>query len=281
MGTNPFHYLRDEKDALKLVNNLIQATTPKNSHESDPFWTKAETALLQAIILMLFQEAPEYEQNFSMVMRVLEYAEVKEEDEEYVSPLDLLFPGHRAGEPRTAWPSTSIRSLRWLRARPRKSILVSTAVRLAPFNLPQIQAITDHDDMDLYTLGGKKVALYAVIPDNDNTFNFLVSLLYSQAFQTLYYSADQIHTGPCRAMSTSYWTSSPPCPCPGFTRELATMRSRNISAQHHHPEHGPDQGVVQGLVGEPFPATRTPSCTWAVTRPAPTSTSRRLWESHD
>jgi len=90
-GYNPFRYLRDEKDALRLVNNLIQATTPKGSHESDPFWTKAETALLQAIILMLWQEAPEYEQNFSMVMRVLEYAEVKEEDEEYVSPLDLLF----------------------------------------------------------------------------------------------------------------------------------------------------------------------------------------------
>ena len=90
-GYNPFRYIRDEKDALKLVNNLIQATTPKGSHESDPFWTKAETALLQAIILMLWQEAPEYEQNFSMVMRVLEYAEVKEEDEEYVSPLDLLF----------------------------------------------------------------------------------------------------------------------------------------------------------------------------------------------
>ena len=90
-GYNPFRYLRDEKDALRLVNNLIQATTPKGSHESDPFWTKSETALLQAIILMLFQEAPEYEQNFSMVMRVLEYAEVKEEDEEYDSPLDLLF----------------------------------------------------------------------------------------------------------------------------------------------------------------------------------------------
>ena len=90
-GYNPFRYLRDEKDALKLVNTLIQATTPKGSHESDPFWSKSETALLQAIILMLFQEAPEYEQNFSMVLRVLEYAEVKEDDDEYVSPLDLLF----------------------------------------------------------------------------------------------------------------------------------------------------------------------------------------------
>ena len=98
-GYNPFRYLRDEKDALRLVNNLIQATTPKNSHESDPFWTKAETALLQAIILMLFHEAPEYEQNFSMVMRVLEYAEVKEEDEEYVSPLDLLFQAMERDDP--------------------------------------------------------------------------------------------------------------------------------------------------------------------------------------
>ena len=90
-GYNPFRYLRDEKDALRLVNNLIHSTTPKNTQQSDPFWEKAETALLQAIILMLFQEAPEYEQNFSMVMRVLEYAEVKEEDEEYESPLDMLF----------------------------------------------------------------------------------------------------------------------------------------------------------------------------------------------
>ena len=98
-GYNPFRYIRDEKDALKLVNNLIQATTPKGSHESDPFWTKAETALLQAIILMLWQEAPEYEQNFSMVMRVLEYAEVKEEDEEYVSPLDLLFQAMEREKP--------------------------------------------------------------------------------------------------------------------------------------------------------------------------------------
>ena len=98
-GYNPFCYLRDEKDALKLVNTLIQATTPKGSHEADPFWTKAETALLQAIILMLFQEAPEQEQNFSMVMRVLEYAEVREEDEEHLSPLDLLFQSIEQEDP--------------------------------------------------------------------------------------------------------------------------------------------------------------------------------------
>ena len=228
-GYNPFRYLRDEKDVLKLVNNLIQSTTPKGSHESDPFWTKAETALLQAIILMLFQEAPEYEQNFSMVMRVLEYAEVREEDEGHVSPLDLLFESIERRKP----DSVAVRQYKVFKlaaGKTAKSILVSTAVRLAPFNLPQIQALTDHDNMDLYTLGEKKVALYAVIPDNDNTFNFLVSLLYAQAFQALYYSADQIHHGPLPLHVRFVLDEFAAMPLPGFTRELATMRSRSISA---------------------------------------------------
>ena len=228
-GYNPFRYLRDEKDVLKLVNNLIQSTTPKGSHESDPFWTKAETALLQAIILMLFQEAPEYEQNFSMVMRVLEYAEVREEDEGHVSPLDLLFESIERRKP----DSVAVRQYKVFKlaaGKTAKSILVSTAVRLAPFNLPQIQALTDHDDMDLYTLCEKKVALYAVIPDNDNTFNFLVSLLYAQAFQALYYSADQIHHGPLPRHVRFVLDEFAAMPLPGFTRELATMRSRSISA---------------------------------------------------
>ena len=228
-GYNPFRYLRDEKDVLKLVNNLIQSTTPKGSHESDPFWTKAETALLQAIILMLFQEAPEYEQNFSMVMRVLEYAEVREEDEGHVSPLDLLFESIERRKP----DSVAVRQYKVFKlaaGKTAKSILVSTAVRLAPFNLPQIQALTEHDDMDLYTLGEKKVALYAVIPDNDNTLNFLVSLLYAQAFQALYYSADQIHHGPLPRHVRFVLDEFAAMPLPGFTRELATMRSRSISA---------------------------------------------------
>ena len=178
---------------------------------------------------MLWQEAPEYEQNFSMVMRVLEYAEVKEEDEEYVSPLDLLFQSIEREKP----DSVAVRQYKVFKmaaGKTSKSILVSTAVRLAPFNLPQIKAITDRDDMDLYTLGERKCALYAVIPDNDQTFNFLVSLLYSQAFQALYYSADQIHHGalPCHVHFVLDEFAA--MPLPGFTRELATMRSRNISA---------------------------------------------------
>ena len=178
---------------------------------------------------MLWQEAPEYEQNFSMVMRVLEYAEVREEDDEYISLLDLLFRAIEQESP----DSVAVRQYHVFKlaaGKTAKSILVSTAVRLAPFNLPQIQAITNHDDMDLYTLGEKKCALYAVIPDNDGTFNFLVSLLYSQAFQALYYSADQIHHGalPCHVHFVLDEFAA--MPLPGFTRELATMRSRNISA---------------------------------------------------
>ena len=227
-GYNPFRYLRDEKDALKLVNTLIQATTPKGSHESDPFWTKSETALLQAIILMLHQEAPAYEQNFSMVMRVLEYAEVREDDDDYISPLDLLFKAMEHEHPE----SVALRQYKVFKqaaGKTAKSILVSAAVRLAPFNLPQIKAITDHDDMDLYTLGEKKCALYAVIPDNDTTFNFLVSLLYSQIFQALYYCADQIHHGALPCHVHFILDEAPSVNLPGLPRELATMRSRNIS----------------------------------------------------
>lgn len=147
-GYNPFVYLRDEKDALKLVNNLIQSTTPKGSKSSDPFWEKSETALLQAIILMLFYEAPSYEQNFSMVMRVLEYAEVKEEDDDFVSPLDMLFQSLEREQPE----HIAVRQYKVFKQASGKtamSILVSVAVRLAAFNLPQLKAITDHDDMDL------------------------------------------------------------------------------------------------------------------------------------
>lgn len=228
-GYNPFCYIRDEKDALRLVNNLIQATTPKGNNSSDPFWEKAETALLQAIILMLFEEAPPEEQNFSMVLRVLEYAGVKEEKDDYKSALDMMFDAMERNRPE----SVAVRQYKVFKlaaGKTAKSILVSAAVRLAPFNLPQLKAITDHDDMDLWTLGEKKCALYAVIPDNDNTYNFLVSLLYAQAFQTLYYSADQIHHGTLPRHVHFVLDEFAAMPLPGFTRELATMRSRSISA---------------------------------------------------
>ena len=163
-----------------------------------------------------------------MVMRVLEYAEVREDDDEYISPLDLLFKAMEHEHPE----SVALRQYKVFKqaaGKTAKSILVSAAVRLAPFNLPQIKAITDHDDMDLYTLGEKKCALYAVIPDNDTTFNFLVSLLYSQIFQALYYCADQIHHGALPCHVHFILDEAPSVNLPGLPRELATMRSRNIS----------------------------------------------------
>ena len=228
-GYNPFRYLRDEKDVLKLVNNLIQSTTPKGSHESDPFWTKAETALLQAIILMLFQEAPEYEQNFSMVMRVLEYAEVREEDEGHVSPLDLLFESIERRKP----DSVAVRQYKVFKlaaGKTAKSILVSAAVRFASFTLPEIQRITATDDMELGKLGERKQAIFCIIPDsNDASLNFLVGMLYTQAFQELYYQADKIHQGalpvPVRLMFDEFANVALP---DGYARLQATMRSRNI-----------------------------------------------------
>ena len=203
---------------------LLSKLTAALEHPFQIQWT--DKSLLS--ILMLHQEAPEYEQNFSMVMRVLEYAEVREDDDEYISPLDLLFRAIEHEDPE----SVALRQYRVFKqaaGKTAKSILISAAVRLAPFNLPQIKAITDHDDMDLYTLGEKKCALYAVIPDNDTTFNFLVSLLYSQIFQTLYYCADQLHHGALPCHVHFILDEAPSVNLPGLPRELATMRSRNIS----------------------------------------------------
>lgn len=228
-GYNPFVYLRDDKDVLKLVTNLIQATTLKGSHESDPFWTKAETALFMAIILMLFHEAPAYEQNFSMVLKVLEYAEVKEEDEDHVSPLDLLFNSLEQEQPdHIAVKQYHI--FKMAAGKTAKSILVSAGVRLAAFNLSQIAGLTCIDEMDLADLGEKKVALFCCIPDSDPSLNYLVGLLYTQAFQTLYQLADRKYGGRLpvhvHAVMDEWANISLP---DDFEKLLSTMRSREIS----------------------------------------------------
>ena len=229
-GYNPFCYLTDEASVLLLANTIITATTAKGAHESDPFWTKAETALLEALVYYLMYEAPPYEQNFAMIMRMLEFAEVKEEDEDFVSPLDMLFESLERDVGPDHLAVKMYKVYRQAAGKTAKSIIVSLAVRLAPFNIPQIREITSHDDMDLNTLGEKKVALFAVVPDNHSTYNFIVSLLYQQAFQSLYYSADQIHGGSLPRHVRFILDEFPSIKLDGYTRELATMRSRNISA---------------------------------------------------
>lgn len=228
-GYNPFHYIRNDNDILKLITNLIRNTTPKNSSNmADPFWEKSETALLQALFLYLFHEAPEDEQNFSMVMEMLGAAEVKEDDEEYQSTLDKLFERLEDRKPGTlAYKQYSM--YRKGAAKTVKSILISAGVRLAPFNLDNLQRMTYYDELELETLGEKKTALFAIIPDNDSTFNFLVGMLYTQLFQMLYLSADQKHGGelpvPVHFLMDEFANVALP---DEFDKLLSTMRSRQI-----------------------------------------------------
>ena len=227
MHYNPFAYIHSEKDILKLVTTLI-ANTKGDGKAGDEFWTKAETLLYCALIGYIHYEAPVEEQNFSTLIEFLNAMEVREDDEEFQNPVDLMFEALEKKKP-NHFAVRQYKKYKLAAGKTAKSILVSAAVRLAPFNLPQIKAITDHDDMDLYTLGERKCALYAVIPDNDTTFNFLVSLLYSQIFQTLYYCADQIHHGALPCHVHFILDEAPSVNLPGLPRELATMRSRNIS----------------------------------------------------
>lgn len=226
---NPFAYLRDEKDVLKLVTNLIRNTTPKNASNNDPFWEKSETALLEALILYLLYNAAPEEQNFPMVMELLSAAEVHEEDEEFKSILDDLFQRLEDDEPdNLAVKQYNIFKL--AAGKTAKSILISLAVRLEKFNLPQIALITTQDELDLASLGEKKVALFAVIPDNDSSLNYIVGMMYTQLFQELYYSADRVHNGRLPVHVHCVMDEFANVALPDeFDKILATMRSREIS----------------------------------------------------
>lgn len=226
---NPFRYIRDDKDVLKLVTNLIRNTTPKTAGNIDPFWEKSETALLQALMIYLFHEAPVEEQNFTMVMEMLNSAEVREDDENFLSPLDLLFERLQMKDPEhIAVKQYGI--YKQAAGKTAKSILISVGVRLAAFNLKQIAAISQYDEMDLESLGLKKVALFCVIPDNDSSFNYLVGMLYTQAFQTLYYLADNQYGGqlPIHVHAVMDEFANVALP-DDFEKILSTMRSREIS----------------------------------------------------
>ena len=226
---NPFAYLRDEKDVLKLVTNLIRNTTPKGAANNDPFWEKSETALLEALILYLLYMAPPEEQNFPMIMDLLSAAEVHEDDEEFKSILDQMFRRLEDEEPdNLAVKQYNIFKL--AAGKTAKSILISLAVRLEKFNLPQIASITMQDDLDLASLGEKKVALFAVIPDNDSSLNYIVGMMYTQLFQELYYSADRVHNGRLPVHVHCVMDEFANVALPDeFDKLLATMRSREIS----------------------------------------------------
>ena len=228
-GYNPFVYIRTDEDVIKLITNLIQNTTPKNAQQNDPFWEKSEIALDTALMLYLLHEAPPEEQTFEMLMFLIENSATIEDDEEYLSPVDMLFQGLEEENPEhiavKQW-----KIFKQASGKTAKSILISAAVRLAAFNLPEIARMTSYDSLDLGSLGEKKKAIFCVIPDNDNSFNYLVGMLYTQAFQELYYRADHKYGGelpiPVHFVMDEFANVALP---DNFERLLATMRSRRIS----------------------------------------------------
>ena len=225
---NPFEYIHDDKDVLKLITNLIRNTTPKGSQTNDPFWEKSETALLEGLCLFLLHEAPKEEQNFTMVMEMIAAADVREDDEYYVSPLDRLFNDLQREKPNSL-AVKQYNIYKQAAGKTAKSILISVGVRLAAFNLESIASITSTDELELEKVGERKTAIFAVIPDNDSTFNFLVGMLYTQLFQTLYYQADIVYGGelpvPVHFLMDEFANVALP---DEFDKLLSTMRSRQI-----------------------------------------------------
>ncbi len=226
---NPFVYLVSDNDVQKLVTNLFKATTPKGAQTQDPFWDTAASMLLLALIFYLQYEAPEEEQNFSMVMEMLRAGEVREDNDEYQSPLDELFnrlemrePEHIALKYYRDYHSGSAKTL--------KSIQITLASRLEKFNLYSLAALTAADELNLFSIGEKKVALFALIPDNDSSFNFLVSILYTQLFQQLFHCADHKHGGSLPVHVHFVMDEFANVSLPDdFEKILSVMRSRNVS----------------------------------------------------
>ena len=226
---NPFRYIRKDADVFKLIDNFIKNTTPKGAKANDPFWEKSETALDSALMLYLLHKAPPEDQNMETILYMIENGGAKEEDNDYQSPLDLLFEALEEEQP----DHIAVRQYHIFKqaaGKTAKSILVSAAVRLASFTLPEIQRITATDDMELGKLGERKQAIFCIIPDsNDASLNFLVGMLYTQAFQEPYYQADKVHQGalpvPVRLMFDEFANVALP---DGYARLQATMRSRNI-----------------------------------------------------
>ena len=226
---NPFVYLKSDNDIQRLVTNLFKSTTPKGSQSNDPFWDTSASMLLSALIYYLHYEAPPEEQNFPMVMEMLRYAAIENEEEPEPTALDYLFmelqadhPDHIANKYYKSYHAGSAKTL--------KSIQITLAARLEKFNLESLASLTSTDELDLPSLGDKKVALFALIPDNDTSFNFLASILYTQLFQQLFYSADHIHGGclpvPVHFLMDEFANVSLP---DDFDKILSVMRSRGVS----------------------------------------------------
>lgn len=226
---NPFMYLRDDNDIQRMVTNLFANTTPKDSKSSDPFWDQAGMMLLLSLVFYLHYEFPVEEQNFSKVLDLIRLGEVDEENSGHKSKLDMLFDDLENKAPE----HTALKYYRNYRTgagKTLKSIQITLLARLEKFNLSTLSAITSYDEMELDTIGEEKTAVFAIIPDNDTSFNFIVGMLYTQLFQQLYYQADIVHEGrlPIHVHFIMDEFANVALP-ESFDKLLATMRSREIS----------------------------------------------------
>ena len=229
MHYNPFAYIHSEKDILKLVTTLI-ANTQGDSKSGDDFWRKAETLLYTALIGYLWYEAPVEEQNFATLIEIINTMEVREDDEEFKNPVDLIFeelasrdPGHFAVRQYAKY--------RLAAGKTAKSILISCGARLAPFDIQELREITAYDELELDTLGDRKTALFIIISDTDDTFNFLASMIYTQLFNLLCDKADDVYGG---RLPVHVRCLIDECAnigqIPKLEKLMATIRSREISA---------------------------------------------------
>ena len=227
---NAFAYIKDDKDVMKLVNNFIKNTTPKGAQQNDPFWERSEIALDTALILYLIHEAPPEEQNFEMLIYMIENGGAREDDDDYQSPLDLLFealeeeyPNHIAVREYKIYKQAAGKTA--------KSILISCGARLAPFDIEELRELMSYDELELDTLGDRKTALFLIMSDTDDTFNFVIAILQSQLFNLLCDKADDEYNGKLpihvRFLLDEFANIGQ---IPRFDKLIATIRSREMSA---------------------------------------------------
>ena len=230
MHYNPFHYIRSEKDILKLVNTIIANTKGEGEKAAEDFWIKAERLLYTALIGYIWYEAPEEEQNFSTLLEFINASETREEDEEFKNAVDELFEELEAENPEH-FAVRQYRKYKLAAGKTAKSILISCGARLAPFDIAELRELTRYDEMELDMLGDQKTAMFVIISDTDDTFNFIVAIMYTQLFNLLCDKADDEHGGRLpyhvRLLLDEFSNIGQ---IPKFDKLIATIRSREISA---------------------------------------------------
>ncbi|MBE5848386.1 MAG: type IV secretory system conjugative DNA transfer family protein [Lachnospiraceae bacterium] len=230
MHYNPFAYIRSEKDILKLVNTIIVNTKGEGQQSGEDFWVKAEKLLYTAYIGFIWYEAPEKEQNFSMLIDMIDASEAREDDESFKNPVDLLFDELEAEKP-NHFAVRQYKKYKLAAGKTAKSILISCGARLAPFDIKELRDLMEYDEMELDTLGDRKTALFLIMSDTDSTFNFVIAILQSQLFNLLCDKADDVYGGRLpvhvRCILDEFANIGQ---IPQFDKLIATIRSREISA---------------------------------------------------